>query len=203
MIFVETDKFINFLVKHNMTANQFMFCYLKANYDIAHFKKYATNRKNYVAEAKAEGRTVPGGVISSDELKDLVHRGYLEDFNDKGRDYIDSYLVTPKFTKEMFIETEQAGEELWATYPPFITINTSRVSARSCDKDTLIKTYCKRIKNNKKIHDEIITLLKEAISKDEIRMGIEKWVGSEQWNNLKELYEGSKNQTEYGNEEFS
>jgi hypothetical protein len=186
MIFVETEKFINFLVKHQLTPNQFMFCFIKATYDMNSFRKYIKSV----------------GAFKSEEIKDLITKGYIEDFNDKGRDYIDSYLVTPKFTKEIFIETEQAGEELWATYPPFITINTSRVSARSCDKDTLIKTYCKRIKNNKNIHEEIISLLKEAISKDEIRMGIEKWVGSEQWNNLKDLYQGSKNQTEYGSEEF-
>ena len=192
MIFVETEKFIDFLVEHKMTPTQFMFCYLKANYDMSSFKRYI--------------KTV--GVFRSEEVKDLIDRGYIEDFNEIGAngrrtDYIDSYLVTPKFTKEIFIETEQAGEELWNSFPPFIMINGNRVSARSCDKDVLMKSYCKKIKNNKKIHEEVLSLLKESVTRNEVKMGIEKWVLSEQWSVLKQLYQTNNTANNYGNEEFS
>lgn len=186
MIFVETEKFIDFLVKHKLTPNQFMFCYLKASYDMPSFRKY-------IKEV---------GFFKMEEIKDLIAKGYVEDFNTEGRDYVDSYLVTPKFTKEIFIETEQAGEELWKAFPPFIHINSTRVSARSCDKEVLIKSYCKKIKNNKNIHEEVLSLLKQAVERNEIKMGIEKWVGSEQWNILKELYNKDSN-TDYGQTEFS
>jgi hypothetical protein len=192
MIFVETEKYVDFLVKHKMTPNQFMFCYLKATYNMTSFRKYIKGVQHFKAE----------------EIKDLIERGYIEDFNEKNpngtrQDFIDSYLITPKFHKEIFVETEQAGEELWATFPSFLIINSNRVSAKSCDKDVLIKTYCKRIKNNKKIHEEVLSLLKQAIERNEIRMGIEKWVGSEQWNVLKDAYKDNGGKLNYGEQEFS
>lgn len=191
MIFVETEKYVDFLVKHKLTPSQFMFCYLKASYDMTSFRKY-------IKEV---------GPFRMEEIKDLITKGYLEDFNATNpngtkQDYVDSYIVTPKFHKEIFIETEQAGEELWKAFPPFIHINSTRVSARSCDKEVLIKSYCKKIKNNKNIHEEVLSLLKQAVERNEIKMGIEKWVGSEQWNILKELYNKDSN-TDYGQTEFS
>lgn len=177
MIFVETEKYVEFLVTHKMTANQFLFCYLKASYDIKNLRRYIERI----------------GFFKAEEIKDLIERGYIEDFNEKNpngtrQDFVDSYLVTPKFTREIFVETEQAGEELWNAFPAFISINGSRVSARSTDKDILIKNYIKKIKNNKKLHEEVLSLLKLAVERSEIKMGIEKWVGGEQWVTLRELF---------------
>jgi len=177
MIFVETEQFVDFLVQHQLTPNQFMFCYLKASFDMKNFKRYMDKV----------------GKFKREEISDLIERGYIEDFNEFGPNgarkvFIDSYLVTPKFTKNLYIETEQAGRELWELFPDYFTINGSRVNAKSCDQDAIIKLYCKYIKNGVKLHKEVLSLLKQAVDRGEIKMGIEKWVSSKQWEILKRLF---------------
>jgi hypothetical protein len=165
-----------------MTPNQFMFCYMKHTYHIGGeklLKRYFENVKRFQGE----------------EIKDLIKRGYVEDFNEPGKDFMDSYLITPKFVKAVFIDTDEAGEELWNTYPAYLMINSVRVAARSCDKEEIIERYAKIIKNNIKKHKEIIELLKKAIKRGEINMGIEKWVKSEQWEILKGVKEDRPNTT--------
>lgn len=165
-MFIEIEEYTKYLVKHRITPNQFLFLYLRKtlNTDILEY---------YMEGVKAWTRA---------ELQDLVNRGFMDDVNSPGEEYAHAYFVTPKFLGEMFIEFEEAGDQLWNEYPPFFYLSDGkRVPARSCDKEEFEKTYGKRIKHNRKKHERIMELVRKLKKENRIDMGIEKFVASEQW----------------------
>jgi hypothetical protein len=165
-MFIEIEEYTKYLVKYKITPNQFLFLYLRKtlNTDALEF---------YINGVKAWKR---------EELQDLVNRGFLDDVNSPGEEYAHAYFVTPKFLGEMFIEFEEAGNELWTEYPQFFFLSDGkRVAARTCDKEELEKTYGKRIKHSRKKHEKIMELVKKLKKENRIDMGIEKFVTSEHW----------------------
>lgn len=188
MWFLDTNKYINFLCKHKITTDQFLLLYLT-------FTKDMSNLYKYLHEVRAWDKK---------DLKDLEQRGFIVNMNKGDTSFCDMLIVQKKFYKEMWIDLDIAGEELWNTYPThFIISGGTKVPARSCDKEKLISNYHRLIKTNMKKHNEAIDLLKIAISRNEIKMGIEKWVGSEQWKILKEEYGGMTNEPKHGQQEFT
>lgn len=185
---VDVDELVDFLVKHKITFDQYMFLLLRHRLDMKNLEKYIKKVKGF----------------SRVDLKDLIEREFLDDVNTPGYEYVTSYFCMPKFTHEMWIEHSDAGEELWNTYPSFFCLTGgARVTARSCDKELLEKTYGKKIKNNLKKHKEVIELLKRAVEMNDITMGIEKFVASEHWTVLKEKYSNTKSKEGYGEQEFT
>lgn len=169
MLFVDTEKLIDFLAKHKITFGQFIFCYL-------HYTKDFDSIYKYVNEVRP---------WTSEEIRDLEKRKMMRNLNQgESDDFSDMYVIEDWFLKEIFIGTEQAGRELWDEYPPFFSMDGRRVPARSCNYDVLIKTYIRRIKNRKDIHENIMKVLRQAKKEDRISMGIEKWVSSAQWEAL-------------------
>lgn len=170
MLFVETDKLVDFLTKNKLTVGQFMFCYLTYTKDWKNIYRYNEETVGF----------------NPKELADLEERGLVRNLNKDGEDFCDMYIISQGLFKNIYIDLDVAGEELWETYPPFLYVDTKRVPARSCDKDALIKTYLRRIKNSKKKHEAVLTTLKKAITEDRVSMGIEKWVTSAQWESLEQ-----------------
>jgi hypothetical protein len=164
-MFIELEGYLEYLVKHKITPNQFLFLYLRAHRDVATADYYIQNVKAWKRE----------------EIQDLVKRGYIDDVNSPGEEYVHAYFATNKFTQEMWISLDEAGDELWETYPPFFFIDGKRCAARTCDKELHAKIYLKRIKNNRAKHEKIIELLKKLKKENRIQMGIEKFIVSEQW----------------------
>jgi hypothetical protein len=188
MWFLDTNKYINFLCKHKITAGQFLLLYLTLTKDMGNLYKYVHEVKPW----------------DKKDTKDLEERGYLINMNTGDNSFGDMYVVQEKFYKEMWVDLDFAGEELWETYPAFFIISGGKkLPARSCDKDKLVSNYHRLIKTNMKKHKEVIELLKIAVSRNEINMGIEKWVGSEQWKILKEEYGGITNIPRHGEQEFT
>lgn len=164
-MFIEIEGYIEYLVKHKMTPNQFLFLYLRHTLDTDILEKYIEGVRAWKRE----------------EIYELVNRGYLDNVNSEGEDNSEAFFVTPKFVQEMFVELEEAGEQLWEAYPPFFFIDGRRCAARTCDKEWLEKTYGKRIKQNRGKHEKILRLVKKLKAENKISMGIEKFVTSEQW----------------------
>jgi len=185
---VDVDELVDFLIKHKITFEQYMFLILRHRLDMKNLEKYIKKVKGF---ARAD-------------LRDLIDRGFMDDLNSPGQEQCSAYFCMPKFTHEMWIEHSDAGEELWNTYPSFFCLTGGvRVAARSCDKELLEKTYGKRIKNNLKKHKEVIELLNRAKEMNDITMGIEKFVASEHWTVLKEKYNNTESRERYGEQEIT
>jgi alpha-L-fucosidase len=137
-----------------------------------------------------------------EDLQDLEKRGFLDNFNENGEEMLTKYFVPHKISDKLWVEHEIAGQELWDTYPSFFVIGGGqKVPAKSCDREVLIESYCKKIKHSKKKHEEVLEVLKHAVQMNDIGMGIEKWVGSHQWESLKEKYYQGKSEKN-GEQEF-
>jgi hypothetical protein len=169
----DTPALTKFLVKHSLKIEQYWFLWYRHNLDNDNLAEYIKGI----------------GGFKREDLKDLVKRGYLDNVNSPGEEMISAYFATPKFYEELFADTDISGEELWEAYPThFYLSGGSKVVARSCDKDQLIKSYAKKIKHNLKKHKSILEILEVAKQRGDISMGIEKWVASEQWKTLKDMY---------------
>lgn len=182
MFFIDdVNEYTNFLVKHRLTPNQFYILLLR----------HTTNIKSSVSFIKSLGG------FAKKEVQDLLDRGYLDSFNERGEDLFHKYFATPKFYDEIFVDTDIAGEELWEAYPEYLLIDSKQWKAKTCDKDEIIEIYCRKIKYNKVLHKKAMDALEQE-KKEGVRMGIEKWVRSEQWKNSTLRTKTS----DYGEQEF-
>ena len=163
--------YTDFLCRHNMSGDQFLFCCL------IYEKRY-----NLIYKIFNER-----GGFDRDELNDLEDRGYVINLNKENDTYCDMYSVTDKFRDEMYGEESTMWQELTSTYPQFIFIDGKRIPAQSTDLDQLRVVYFSKIANSIKKHREIIQLLIYASDHDLVNMGIEKWIRGEQWKAIEHL----------------
>lgn len=117
-------------------------------------------------------------------LVDLVDRGYIRNDRKDGKWIITDFSpVVPKCV-QLFGPLVERGIEFWESYPKTMYIDGRQVSTKSCDKHELIRIYDETISGSK--HNRIMRALEYAIKRDLIRMGIEKWFKSEQWEVVEE-----------------
>lgn len=200
----DIEKKTQILCEYKITPNQFYFLWilLKKRYDLLY--KYleesitAQEMQEAIDLKKKTGKLSPTShSITFNELDDLKKKGYVKIVSKTAGPELDMYEVTEKFYKKLFINTNMAGEELWENYPPFLYINGSRVSARGADKEKLIESYSKKIKNNIELHNQVIEIVKT--NKDILNMGIDKFVNTEYWLDLITIPKSSS----YGTSEFT
>lgn len=159
------EDYVDFLCRHNMSGDQFLFCCLIYEKKFNLIYKVFNERSGF----------------DRDELNDLEDRGYVINKNKENDTWADMYEVTDKFKEEIYGETHTMWDELIKTYPQFIFIEGKRVPAQSTDLDLLKTTYFQKIGRSVKQHKRIIELLIYASDHDMISMGIEKWIKGEQW----------------------
>ena len=101
----------------------------------------------------------------------------------------DLYL-TEEFRDKYYIDTDEAGKELWAVYPNTAFIGGQDVILKKgekigntyFDKDKLIKLYCEKIQNNLEVHRNIIA--KVTANKESINFTIRAFIFDELWDSL-------------------
>lgn len=186
MLYEIDNETIDFLCEHKLTLNQFAICLL------IHQKNTATIIRINNEIGVIGNYLIPNGVDLQGkkkyikEIDDLINRNFIRlTFVDKEDKYaLDNFEVTSKFTDDLHQESD-IFEELWQEYPRFIYVQGLEYPAKSTDYDELKEKYLKIIKNSKKKHKEIILKLKEfKINNPYAQMGIEKFVGSRQWESL-------------------
>jgi len=186
MLYEIDNETIDFLCKHKLTLNQFAICLL------IHKKDTATMIRINNEIGKIGNYLIPNGVDLQGkkryikEIDDLIDRNFLRlTFIDKEDKYaLDNFEVTTRFT-DNFIQEVDIFEEFWQEYPKFIFVNGLEFPAKSTDYDELKEKYLKIIKNSKKKHRDIIEKLKRfKVDNQYAQMGIEKFVGSRQWDNF-------------------
>lgn len=134
----------------------------------------------------------------------LTDKGLIEDLNpmvNEGnktfRYYdVDNFLVTPKFSKLVFVATEEAGEQLWNKYPARLPINNTYFISRAGDKEKITRTYARKIKNDIAMHEMVISMVKEyKVMIEEGKINAHKigdFVEGEMWYAIQEILESEK-----------
>lgn len=182
MIYFDDQKALDFLVKHKITPNQFLFLWLRMAPD--EIQGYARLLR-YIKEVRG---------FTEWELMDLREKGWIFYDEEKakkmvksGEDHrfiLDMHFPTKRAFKTFWLDFHIAGEELWNAYPNTLNIKGSLVPAKTCDKEELAKKYAKIIKYDKSSHQKILELLKKAKMANAISLGIEKFVDSRHWEYL-------------------
>jgi hypothetical protein len=128
--------------------------------------------------------------IKMSEINDLLDRGFImQPFS--GEIKSNSFIVTDKFGKYLFVDEDEAGEELWNSYFDYFVINGSYQSAKTGDKEELMEIYLKKIRRNKKKHREVMEMLTEykrlVREKKMNPMGIEKFIKGQNWEVIQKI----------------
>ncbi len=186
-MFLDVDQYVHTLCEMNMTANQFLLCYLlytdekidgkfvrkttKEN-RMANLYKYASSNKAKIAWTK-------------EEVQDLVDKGYVIDPNyTANKTYPDHLLISEKFTEKIFIR-ENKFEEFWDAYPYLVPNFTNprgpHIKLKVCDYDEVKELYLKRVKT-KVQHKQILEVLEWAVENEKLNVNIKNFVASKQWN---------------------
>jgi len=186
MLYEIDNETIDFLCENKLTLNQFAICLL------IHKKDTATMIRINNEIGQIGNYLIPNGVDPQGkkkyikEIDDLIDRNFLRlTFIDKEDKYaLDNFEVTAKFT-DQFIQEIDIFEEFWQEYPKFLFVNGLEFPAKSTDYEELKEKYLKTIKNSKKKHRDIIEKLKRfKLDNNYAQMGIEKFVGSRQWDSM-------------------
>lgn len=187
-----TKEYVDILCKLKISPEQFLICMLINDKDMASAIKYVDQNKEHkfkheqIDDLVDRGFLVRLGIRKPNPSMDVIgHKAYVSDYN------IDCFAVTHIFASNFLIDGEDAGNEFWAAYPSWLKVKNQKVSAKSCDKDDLADKYAKKIKGSKKKHKFIMDIVHEYSRRNDgyALMGIEKFVGSEQWDILYLEYE--------------
>ena len=137
------------------------------------------------------------GIFNREEVDDLIERGYVEDFNSKGKNHPEFYIVRDEVVKLMKATTSQA-EELWSTYPATFELpgNVNFIARHAGvlgDKENTLETYLRKIKRSKKKHKFVIEMLKKYLKLVESNkmnsMKLGDWIANDVWNIINEVKE--------------
>lgn len=177
------DKLTDIYVKYGLTPNQFYILHLTYRKDWNNLYKY---KENVVSKVTENGKKLHGFDIE-EELRPLVDKGYLVDWGKKFE--VLDLMVNPEFAEKLFVDTFEAGEELWKEYPHFLDINGQKVVAKKggeingkyYGKEELIQLYSTKIGNAKDKHQWIISKLKLAISQKIINFPLRNFIYDEMW----------------------
>lgn len=172
--------YVELLIKHSLTPNQFLLLVLTHEKRIDLIYKYSELGRGFTRK----------------EIEDLENRGYIININKNPDElYADSIVVTDKFLADYQTDDNSLAEEFLAAYPSYIWIDGKKIPAKNMEPDELYQLYAKKTRNNPTKHKMIMQCLGYAKRTLNINMGIEKWVKTEQWRVIKEEME-SKDENE-------
>lgn len=187
----DIKKLTNILIKYNITPNQFyiLFCIYRKDWNNLH--DYINNVSNKLND---EGRKITGFNMQ-DELKPLVKAGYLEHWG-KNFEVLD-LMITPLFGDLLFIDSLQAGRELYDCYPQWIIVNNSQQVAKKggdiggiyYGQDQMFELYAKKIGNSREKHEEIIRATERGKERNLITVSLRNYIHDELWGAYMELDE--------------
>lgn len=175
-MYFDAVKTIDLCARLKLTIEQFTFCYLNYTHQHSLFIKY-------VHEC---------GGFNPDSISKLVKRGLVIDINKRGETYCDNYIIQDEFTSNFLDAIDNdLGMELFDNYPDKIVLedisfNGKNISPEECEHLIKRKILIGRIDSR----DDVLNALEDQKEQGQIRMGIKKWIESEQWKNTTSLGNG-------------
>ena len=189
----EDERVLDWCIANNVSVTQylFMFFLIERAFDKPFAQSYA---KRYVNVF---------GMFDSDDVSDLVERGFVDDLNSEGEARPQFYILKDDVIKMMKATEEDQAEELWNAFPPTFTIAgnvrfIARHAASLGDKDNAKKVYLKKIRRSKKKHRFVMEMVQKYLRLvDQNLMNSMKlgdWIANEMWDTVNETDE----QEDYG-----
>jgi hypothetical protein len=173
-MFLEVDRYVDFITKNKLTQPQFLLMYL------IYRKRY-----NSILKYKETYPTEDGSMIGKPALQDLIDNGFILKINDENK--ADSYTLTEKFSNLFFKDKYNAIEALIEVYPGFIEINGVPSPLITTDRFKLASLYAEHIDYSVDEHLLILEDTKFGREKNLIRCNIEKYITSNMWNKIREI----------------
>ena len=181
---LSTFKIVEICHKYDINVEQFFLINLLHRKDYKTFIEYVTKCKKSFYTNQELLVLANKGILEAEPIAEAIKvNSRLEMFD---------LFLTEEFRDLYYIDSEEAGKELWENYP-----NTTFIDGRDVplkkgdkignvyyDKDTLIKLYCDKIQNNLDKHREIISKLKA--NKDKINFAIRSFILDEMWDSLED-----------------
>lgn len=182
------DTILNIMNEYKLTADEVMLVYLTF---ISQTENAQQEKGTYYFKKWFDG----GG---NERLKDLfkslkdkgiIHKNYCP------TSYIpDEIEFNKNFLKKWIKYSGELGQELFNTYPAYITINGKMAPLRNISKqfhslDAFYFHYATLIGHDKSKHKEIMELLKWGKERNLITYSILEFIASQKWLDLKELKE--------------
>lgn len=174
---IDTNRYVPFIIKHKLTQPQFLLLYLLYKKEIHHIDAY-----------KKAFPTPDGSMIGGIPLKQLIDEGYLARIKNHGNEKIISteLILTDKFTY-IFVDSFEAGEELVAAYPAFMTKGGNRMPLKFGDINQLRKLYAGAINNSKEEHKEVLLDVEYAKENNLIMGKLENFILSKAWLDVRKI----------------
>ncbi len=184
----EVEAFVEFLIEHDLTADQFLFCLLLSSeaegyQDLPDREQAMANFFRYY-NTIVQDKENP--VWAKQDLDDLVSKGFISRLPAAGEDsygYQD-FEVTREFLDLAFEKKDDLMtqfEEFWDVYPPrYVSDDGTKFNIKAVNKEEVWSVFQNKAKelDNPSI---IIDSLKVAKNKDEVDCRIDKWLKSHQW----------------------
>lgn len=181
---ITLDRELDFMLKYNLDANEFLVCilifYAQEDHD-EYLSKYFT--ESSVMDLKS--------ILHSLQEKGIILKKYIvpergTEFNAK------DVPLNQNVIKDILKHSQQMGMEVFQSYPPYVIINGKTFSLRNITKlhkslDDFCFAYGKSINFDPKKHQEVLELLEWAKSNNLIHNGICEFVGSQQWELFKSM----------------
>lgn len=170
---LENEKeYVDFLVKNKLSTNQFLLLYLLYTERMCKSQGKTTYTKvgniyKWIAEGKA---------WNHEEVEELIKLNYVIGFPINGKYQIDQLILTEKFFDLMFIDTEDAFNEILDLYPDRMIINNQTTFTKAGDLSKVADNYAKLIRNNLSKHEEMKKLVKYAAERGLCKYKIENFL---------------------------
>jgi len=187
----EDEEVLEWCIENQVSVTQylFMFFLIEGAFHKLFHESYA---KRYVKKF---------GPIKSEEVTDLIERGYVEDFNTTGEYRPEFYKVRDEVI-EMLKATGTQFDELWSTYPPRFELPGNKgFNARHAgvlgEKDNAGSVYLRKIRRSKKKHRFVMSMLEKYLRLVETgrlnSMKLGDWIANEMWDSINEIDEQEDN----------
>lgn len=177
---MDVTRITDICVKYEITYDEYMLLYTRFIRDYGNMAKYLAARADYHRDIGEPERDA----YSTEQLERLELRGYIEFFG-KYHGKVPEYdmkhiLVTPKFSETIWVETWEAGEQLFKVYPDYLshTIKGQGALAKSCNVEEYMQKYSAKIWSDVELHNKILGAVANAEKVGEIKEGIAKFIDS-------------------------
>ena len=179
-MFENIKELVKTLVKLKITANQFLLCYLL----------HVDDRENGFLIKKGDGlasiyRYASVNKWTSEEIIDLIDKGFVINNNKPGKYDPDFLQVTEAFTSQMFAGFDRFWE-LHDIYPKTLQLSSGgRFKTTATDLDELAKRYNHIIKTQA-AHQSVLNITKRAIENNLINTNLFNYVTGRLWDSIAE-----------------
>lgn len=161
---------VDMLLKNKLTANQFIFMYLK-------IIKMDEKLYQYLETSNP---------LSRKELTILEERGFIVNVNPTVNDYwADGYLVTKRFHDAISPDHSYA-EEFWETYPAFYNNNQKQLPLKNIAKHDFLNRYTMIVRSEADLHERIMRSLRYQKGVGEIMVRIDRWMDNCTWESIEQ-----------------